>query len=430
MRGLDALLAVLRFLMHEILKDGAVTGGNPQRSTEHSSIYTLPRLSYLGEVPVECSYHGSALLWRLLENYPPEDLLIVEGIHRSSIERRLPGVRYIHPPTPGVGRMLRTRYAIQVSEVLYRTIPILAASILPSVASWRPEAIITVCHGLFWLAAAKVANTLKVPLHLIVHDHVPETVVGSGRLRGRISRDFGRIYSTAATRFCVSEGMVMEYERMFGVAGRVLHPSRARSPLRSSRAVRCSNASGRLTGVFAGTVTGPGCADALARLARQLAREGGRLVIYGLFTRAQAAPCGLDLPNVEFPGLVPARVLRERCQKEADFLYVPMKFGAEDSVNARISFPSKLADYTEMGLPLLIRGPEYCSAVQWARKHPGVAEVVATEDEKELLEAIKRLSNPETRRTLAQEALRIGELDFSHSRAESILFSALARSAA
>src|SRR6516164_618647 len=198
--------------------------------TEHSTISPLPRLSYLGEVPVECSYHGSALLWRLLENYPPEDLLIVEGIHRSSVERRLPGVRYIHRPTLGFGRMLRTRYAIQVSEVLYRTIPILAASILPSVASWRPEAIITVCHGLFWLAAAKVANTLKVPLHLIVHDHVPETVVGSGRLRGRISRDFGRIYSTAATRFCVSEGMVMEYERMFGVAGRVLHPSRARSP--------------------------------------------------------------------------------------------------------------------------------------------------------------------------------------------------------
>jgi len=95
-------------------------------------------------------------------------------------------------------------------------------------------------------------------------------------------------------------------------------------------------------------------------------------------------------------------------------------------VNVRVCFPSKLADYTEMGLPLLIRGPEYCAAVQWARKHPGVAQVVATEDEGELLDAIKGLSNPETRRTLAEEALRIGELYFSHSRAESILFSALA----
>src|SRR6266540_3293081 len=177
--------------MHEIWDHrGGMTGVNRRTSAGHDTISGLPRLAYLGEVPVECSYHGSALLWRLLENYPPKDLLIVEGIHRSSIERRLPGVRYIHPPSPGISRMLRTRYANQVSEVLYRTIPILAASILPSVAFRRPEAIVTVCHGLFWLVAAKVANILKVPLHLIVHDHVPDTVAGCERLRDRISHDF------------------------------------------------------------------------------------------------------------------------------------------------------------------------------------------------------------------------------------------------
>src|SRR5262249_59840407 len=187
----------------------------------------------------------------------------------------------------------------------------------------------------------------------------------------------------------------------------------------------CATSRG-LTGVFAGTVAGPDCGDALAALARQLAHVGGKLVIYGLFNRADAALLGLDLPNVEFPGLVPASVLRERCQKEADFLYVPMSFAENISVNMRLSFPSKLADYTDMGLPLLIRGPKYCSAVQWARKHPGVAELVESEDEEELLQAVKRLSDPWTRGTLAEEALRIGNVYFSHSRAESMLFSALA----
>src|SRR5437660_8964837 len=125
MRGLDALADVGRLLMHEIYNHlgGDVIGVNDPESIDRSMISILPRLSYLGEVPVECSYHGSALLWRLFENYPPEALLIVEGIHRSLPERRLPGVRYIHPRTPGVSRMLRTRYAVQVSEVLYRTIP-------------------------------------------------------------------------------------------------------------------------------------------------------------------------------------------------------------------------------------------------------------------------------------------------------------------
>src|SRR5262245_45281116 len=144
----------------------------------------IPKLCYLGEVPVECSYHGSALLWRLLEGYPSKELMFVEGFCRSSVERRLPGVWYLHPLPPGNGRMIITRYHIPFTEVLYRTIPILAGIDLPRMAYWSPESIITVCHGLFWLVAAKVANILKVPLHLIVHEHVPDTVLGE-RLKDR-----------------------------------------------------------------------------------------------------------------------------------------------------------------------------------------------------------------------------------------------------
>ena len=38
----------------------------------------LPRLLYVGDVPVEASYHGSALLHRLLVNYPPDRLSVIE----------------------------------------------------------------------------------------------------------------------------------------------------------------------------------------------------------------------------------------------------------------------------------------------------------------------------------------------------------------
>src|SRR5215472_7579113 len=56
---------------------------------------SLPRLLYLSDVPVENSCHGSLLLYRLLERYPPEKLRVVEGnIFSSRAERRLPGVTY------------------------------------------------------------------------------------------------------------------------------------------------------------------------------------------------------------------------------------------------------------------------------------------------------------------------------------------------
>jgi len=397
---------------------------------EGTSSVNLPRLCYIGEVPIECSQGGSALLWRLFEGYPPKKLVIVEGIHRSSIERRLPIVRYVHHVI--INKRLRPgRYAKQVTELLYKAVPILAATLVPRVAYDRPEAIITVGHGIYWLVAAKVSKLLKLPIHLLVHDHFPTTLSASERLSTRIIYDFGRIYATAASRFCVSETMALEYERMFGINGQTLYPCRARSVLNEPpRGVRHHVGSSGLTGVFAGTVAGPGYVKALAALARQLARVSGQMVIYSSLGRAEAAALGLDLANVEFRALVPAKILRERCQKEADFLYVPMSFGEADSINMRMSFPSKLADYTQMGLPLLIYGPKYCSAVQWARKHPGVAEVVDTENDEELLQAVKRLSDPRTCDTLAEEALRIGDLYFSHSRAESMLFSALAGSAA
>ena len=55
----------------------------------------LPRLVYVGDVPVESSTHGSGLLFRLLQDYPVGKLLVVEGWpSRSNPARRLPGVSY------------------------------------------------------------------------------------------------------------------------------------------------------------------------------------------------------------------------------------------------------------------------------------------------------------------------------------------------
>ena len=91
-----------------------------------------------------------------------------------------------------------------------------------------------------------------------------------------------------------------------------------------------------------------------------------------------------------------------------------MSFAASDRANMEMAFPSKLADYTATGVPLLIYGPSYCSAVAWARENPGVAEVV--EAEPDLSAAIKRLAtNPDHRLALGKRALETGREYFSHA---------------
>lgn len=90
-----------------------------------------------------------------------------------------------------------------------------------------------------------------------------------------------------------------------------------------------------------------------------------------------------------------------------------------------MAFPSKLADYTATGLPLLIYGPPYCSAVRWAQDNAGVAEVVAVEDQALLGVAIKRLARANTRVTLGKRAIEVGRTFFSHGAAQRTFHSAL-----
>jgi len=94
-----------------------------------------------------------------------------------------------------------------------------------------------------------------------------------------------------------------------------------------------------------------------------------------------------------------------------------MSFAASDRANMEMAFPSKLADYTATGVPLLIYGPSYCSAIAWARENPGVAEVV--ENEPDLAAAIERLAtNPDYRIALGKRALDTGREYFTHARVQ------------
>jgi hypothetical protein len=94
-----------------------------------------------------------------------------------------------------------------------------------------------------------------------------------------------------------------------------------------------------------------------------------------------------------------------------------------------VSFPSKLADYTAVGLPLIVDGPEYCSTVRWSRENPGVAEIITGESADALAEAVARLlQDPAHRLQLAKEAIRLGQQYFGFDRAVSILYSKLSGS--
>ena len=375
----------------------------------------FPRLLYVGDVPVEASYHGSALLHRLLSDYPPERLTIIETATESHPARRLPKVNYVSHPI-GKARWLNTRFHPYVVAWFTKAGERQAPKILQSVNGRGLESVLTVAHGFGWLAAADIARKREVPLHLIVHDDWPRVVNIAPQFRQKLDERFANVYRQARSRLCVSPSMSRFYEERYGAPAQVIYPSRAADcPDFDAPPV---NGGKPFTIAFAGTINSDGYIHALTALQDALKPVRGRLLIFG------PNQFGLDDPNTEYRGLVSSTQLLTRLREEAHALFVPMSFADGDRVNMQMAFPSKLADYTATGVPLLIYGPPYCSAVIWARENSGVAEVV--ENQADLNNAINRLaSDPSHRFALGKHALTTGREYFTHNRAQQLFISAI-----
>ncbi len=386
-----------------------------------------PNLLYVGDVPVEASYHGSALLYRLFQDYDPAKLCIVETNHlRSQPERRLASVRYLELNL-GWPRPLKSRFSNAYSLLLLGWADHFHWQLLPMIDDFLPEAVVTVSHGFSWRTAARFASLHGLPLHLICHDDLPGVASADGFWTRWKYRVFGDIYRQACSRHCVSPYMRDEYFRRYGVDGEVLFPSRsADCPEFDSPPPRLFGDCARPTAIYAGSINSPGYAESIRQLAECLEGLGGRLLVFSPLDAHDLKRAGLDRPNIQNCGLVPFDELIRRCREQADFLYVPMSFEPHDRPNMELSFPSKLTDYTATGVPLLIRGPAYCSAVRWVSEHPGIAECVRTEEKSDLKAAIGRLTESGARRfEMAEMALKVGRETFSFSTVHETFLKAL-----
>lgn len=387
---------------------------------------SLPRLLYVGDVPVESTIAGAALLYRLFDGYPADRLTICQSdlaVVRSP-ERRLPGVVY-HQFAMGSTRLLYSRVSGYYGLVMLARAEF-GAGALAAQLGGAPAAVVTVAHAFSWLRAAKLARLYRVPLHLIVHDDCLSTMGLAAPLRGLANARFGQVYRSAASRFCVSPTMGDEYAQRYGVTSRVLYPSRARNAVAYELPPsRDPGPDAPFTVAFAGSLMVSHLA-AVQVLAQTLESIGGRLEIHGASLTPEVQG-RLASSVVSFHPFLPWHELSARLRERADLLFLPMSFEAADTQNMTLCFPTKLADYTALGVPILVAGPTYCAAVRWARDNRGVAEV-AVDITQELPRAVTRLAGDATRRrNLAVEALRVGRAFFGHAQAQERLWDTITR---
>jgi len=157
-------------------------------------------------------------------------------------------------------------------------------------------------------------------------------------------------------------------------------------------------------------------ADALAAVADVLRPLGGCLQIYSPDSADTLRQLALKKPNIYHQGFLAfAGAMGEKVARTADALIITASFEERNRRDVSTLFPSKMADYTAIGLPILIWGPVYSSAARWAMENPGAAVLVTSNEADALREAFLKLGDAKYVASIAAAGMAAGSRDFGVS---------------
>ena len=313
-------------------------------------------------------------------------------------------------------RQLGFRSASRSWECLFPVLPP-AKMVHDLIHLFRPHVLLTVAHGWWHIQARRLARQFNLPLVSFFQDWWPDFPEIPIAFRPRVERQFRRTYMESDVAICVSGQMRQELgERTNSF---VIPPvpsfttSRARTP----------DFKLPLRLVYFGNLHeyGPQIENALRTLN---GADKVRLEVFGaspLWT--SGAEDYFRSRGVYNPFIPPNQLIESlRCYNA---VLVVMSFDAAMQRRMSTSFPSKLTEAVQLGLPIVIWGPEHCSAVQWARRGDR-ALCVTNPNPSTLRRRLEELAGSQSEQEgLAARARDAAEGDFNPERIQAQFIAAL-----
>jgi len=377
-----------------------------------------PKLLLVSDIYPEAGSGGAMVLYRLLEQYPADRLLVVSKESKPS--GRLPNVTYLSIDNP-IPRWMMMRVNPFWPVMMARKSRYLAGSVFQQIDGFKPEAVLTVAQDHLCFVASEISRKKGISFHVIVHDdwshHQTIRHCHWTKSFGMMACDWmiGGLFKDASSVSCVSDGMAESYAQRYGIKPKVLLPSRGEDLATIQKPQ--AHSIGRPVFAYAGNIFHPWIVESLNSLADCLATLGGHLDLY-ITDEAWASSLswGLNTQRSRHAGFLPPRELVQRIALSSGGLFLPASFHAKDKLDVSTLFPSKLVDYTAAGVPILIWGPEYCSAVRWGKANPMAAAIVTSQAKPALLQGIKQVLDPLTGNQIAQAGNAAGNRDFDQHR--------------
>jgi glycosyltransferase involved in cell wall biosynthesis len=308
-----------------------------------------------------------------------------------------------------IGKLKQLGFS-SVSQLWERLFPVFPRKkmVQDMIQSFQPDILLTVAHGWWHIQARIVARKFNLPLVTFFQDWWPDFPDISAAFRQRIEAQFRKTCAESARAICVSDGMRRELGEPNNAL--VIYPVPS---LRRSDGWR-PDFTLPLRIVYFGNLReyGPLIENALRAL------EGSDQVRLEVFGASPLWTSGSE-DYFRFRGLyhefTPVNQLTDLLQ---DFQAVLVVMSFDDALRRRMmtSFPSKLIDAMQLGLPIVIWGPDYCSAVEWARRENSALCVTDCNPSALRLALQKLAASPSEQERLAKSSREATAADFNAQR--------------
>jgi glycosyltransferase involved in cell wall biosynthesis len=315
-------------------------------------------------------------------------------------------------------RQLGFRFLSQAWECLFPVLPT-DKMVHDLIHSFRPHVLVTVAHGWWHIKARKVAKEFKLPLVSLFQDWWPDFPEIPLAFRSRVEREFRQTCAESAVVICVSDGMRQELGEPENAL--VVHDAPCLARSREGK----GDFKPPMRVAYFGNLSdyGPLIENALRVLNIS---DRVRLEVFGPNPRWTSGAVAEFRSRGLYHGFIPSNELTESLQQFQAALVV-MSFSHSHRRRMATSFPSKMIDAMQVGLPVVIWGPEYCSAVKWARK--GERALCVTDPNpsaiRRALEELAAASAEQER--LAKSSRETAATDFNHQRIQTQFIDALRR---
>ena len=274
---------------------------------------------------------------------------------------------------------------------------------------FSPDAVLTVAGNWNWMAliAKGVANELKVPLIGSFMDWWYYNNIRHAWMDKIIEKRFYKFYASCDLALCISDGM----KDALGAHKNsiVLHPMGSDIKEESVIENHFVN-NGHYKVAFGGNL-----GDWYGKMIESLLTLKTDGVEYSIYGNNPSWSEEFDIvirKNGTYHGQVSFDILKQEMSRQ-DALILLMGFDEENRKIEQTSFKSKFLDYLSFGKPILVWGPEYCTAVSLARRYDS-AEICTSPLAADFLTVISALkSNEQRQQQLVENGKKMHRVDFN-----------------